>query len=183
MAEASWHHDFKRFFLDYYNVMVRFAKTYLSQDDCQDVVQDAFIKLYAAWNSVPTEGQARSFLYITVRHLCVSRLRHQSLEEMFILREMDEADNTAGADEFFSEVTYQETLRLLRRSIEELPPQSRRIMQLALKGNGNAEIAETLGISVNTVKTLKKSAYRSLRDSLGDVSDELFFLLLLGTVV
>lgn len=183
MADGSWHHDFKRFFLGYYNVMVRFACAYLPPTDCQDVVQDAFIKLYAAWDSIPTEGQARSFLYITVRHLCVSRLRHQSLEEMFILREMEQADDAVEADAFFSEVTYQETLRLLRKAVEELPPQSRRIIELALKGNGNAEIAETLGISVNTVKTLKKSAYRFLRDSLGDVSDELFFLLLLGTVV
>ncbi len=87
------------------------------------------------------------------------------------------------SDAFFSEVTCQETLRLLRKAVEELLPQSRRIIELALKGNGNAEIAETLGISVNTVKTLMKSACRFLRDSLGDVSDELFFLLLLGAVV
>ena len=39
-----------------------------------------------------------------------------------------------------------------------------------------------LGISVNTVKTLKKGAYKSLRNSLGDLPEEMLVLLLVVLV-
>ena len=65
------------------------------------------------------------------------------------------------------ELTYQETLRLLSFAISQLPPQTREIIQLGLEGNNNTEIADLLHISVNTVKSMKKSAYRRLREILG----------------
>ncbi|MFR1241668.1 MAG: LuxR C-terminal-related transcriptional regulator [Butyricimonas faecihominis] len=46
-----------------------------------------------------------------------------------------------------------------------------------LDGKNNNEIAETLDISINTVKTLKKNAYKFLRESLG--SRNLYILLFL----
>ena len=68
--------------------------------------------------------------------------------------------------DFLHEITYQETLRILHQAIDTLPPQTRKIN----------EIAEALNISVNTVKSLKKSAYTSLR---GQLKDPMLFLLFL----
>ncbi len=45
-------------------------------------------------------------------------------------------------------------------------------------GKNNNEIAETLNISVNTVKSLKKSAYTSLREQLKNPMLFLLFLLI-----
>ncbi|MFQ7742421.1 RNA polymerase sigma factor [Odoribacter splanchnicus] len=47
---------------------------------------------------------------------------------------------------------------------------------MGLNGKNNNEIAEALNISVNTVKSLKKSAYTSLR---GQLKDPMLFLLFL----
>ncbi len=44
----------------------------------------------------------------------------------------------------------------------------RAIMQLALEGKKNAEIAERLNVSPETVHTLKKVAYKKLRAFLTD---------------
>ena len=46
-------------------------------------------------------------------------------------------------------------------AIEKLPPQMKSIMQLALEGKSNPEIAETLNISGETVHSQKKIAYRN----------------------
>ena len=49
-----------------------------------------------------------------------------------------------------------------------VPTQMRAIMQLALEGKKNAEIAERLNVSPETVHTLKKVAYKKLRAFLTD---------------
>ena len=72
----------------------------------------------------------------------------------------------------------QDTLRILHQAIDTLPPQTRKIILLGLNGKNNNEIAETLNISVNTVKSLKKSAYTSLREQLKDPMLFLLFLLI-----
>ena len=68
--------------------------------------------------------------------------------------------------DFLQEVTRQETMRMLYVAIDQLPPQTRNVILLNLEGKTNPEVAEELGISVNTVKCLKKSAYETLREAL-----------------
>ena len=171
--------DFKSFFLNYFHTVVRFAVAYLQDEsECQDIAQETFIRLYQSWPSIETEEQARSFMYTTARNLCISRIRHQTIEEQFVLTELEKTNPDEPDENFYSEVTYQETLRLLRRAIDVLP---------AITSNYSAgtewhEVAEMLGISVNTVKTLKKGAYKSLRNSLGDLPEEMLVLLLVVLV-
>ena len=55
---------------------------------------------------------------------------------------------------------------MLYAAIDKLPPQTRRIILLNLDGKNNDEIAEELSVTVNTVKTLKQSAYSALRKML-----------------
>ena len=47
-------------------------------------------------------------------------------------------------------------------AVDKLPSQTRSIILLNLKGFNNTEV-ERLGVSVNTIKSLKKSAYETLR--------------------
>ena len=79
---------------------------------------------------------------------------------------------------FFKEVIRQETIRIIYQSINTLSPKVREIILLNLKGKNNQEIAEKLGISVNTVKFLKKSAYEKLRKILSKENLFLLFLFL-----
>ena len=73
------------------------------------------------------------------------------------------------ADAFFRDaIVEEETFRILSEAIEKLPTQMRAIMQLALEGKKNAEIAERLNVSPETVHTLKKVAYKKLRAFLTD---------------
>lgn len=171
--------NFKSFFLSYFNTVVRFAVTYLQDEsECQDIAQETFIRLYQSWSSIETEEQARSFMYTTARNLCISRIRHQTIEEQFVMAELEKVKPEEVDEQFYPEVTYQEILHLLRKAIDNLPHQSRQIILLGLAGKNNNEIADMLGISVNTVKTLKKGAYKSLRHALGNLSEELLVLLL-----
>lgn len=55
---------------------------------------------------------------------------------------------------------------------------SRRVVILTMEGLSNPEIAKELGVSVNTVKTIKLRAYRVLRERLKGI--QWLLLLLLG---
>ena len=76
-------------------------------------------------------------------------------------------------EEEVNEAMREEAFRLLDKAIETLPAQTRRILRLTLSGNSVNEIATNLKITVNTVKTLKQRAYKTLRDKFG----EMFILL------
>ena len=77
---------------------------------------------------------------------------------------------------FNQQVIEEDTFNLLYREIEKLPKSAKKIMLLALKGLKNKEIAETLGISENTVKTQKKIAYSKLKDKLSKTMLNFLFL-------
>lgn len=170
---------FKSFFLGHFNAVVRFASTFTGDaQTAQDIAQETFLRLYEHWDSLPTPEETRAFLYTTAHNLSISHLRHQDVEARFATQWLE---GGAGCEDprVAEEITYQETLRLLRRAVDSLPRQSRRIILLGLDGKNNQEIACLLGISVNTVKTLKKNAYKTLRSLLDDLTDERLFTLLL----
>lgn len=77
-------------------------------------------------------------------------------------------------------VTLRETIRILYDAIDRLPPQSQKIILLNLQGKNNNEVAEELNISVNTVKSLKKSAYMTLRKYVG--KEYLWLLIFLSEI-
>jgi len=64
----------------------------------------------------------------------------------------------------------------LLKTQENLPPKCKRIFILAIQGKNNDEIAKELNISVNTVKTQKKIAYRTLKDYIYEITCLLFLL-------
>ena len=72
-------------------------------------------------------------------------------------------------------VIEQETYLLVRKAVDTLPPRMRTIIYGMLDGKKNARIAEEMGIGEGTVKALKQTAYRKLREQL----KEHFYLLLL----
>ena len=52
----------------------------------------------------------------------------------------------------------EEVLGEIYRAIDELPPECRRVFRLGLEGLSNQEIADSLSISINTVRTQKQRA-------------------------
>ena len=59
---------------------------------------------------------------------------------------------------FEAEIIEQETFRIVRKAVEELPTQMRNIILYSMKGLKNNEIADKLQISEGTVHKLKKNS-------------------------
>lgn len=168
------HKEFKAFFESFFVPVYALMQRYTGEDElARDFTQEAFVKVFEHRHEFETEENAKAFLYTVARHIYLDHCRRQKVQEHFSARlseeDLDDYD-------FLKEVTRQETIRILYAAIDRLPDQTRTIILLNLKGNNNTEVAEMLDVSVNTVKTLKKSAYVTLRRLL---SKDLFMLLVI----
>ena len=156
LNEQEYHEVFKA----YYGSLCSFACQYVEDPElAADIVQDGFVKLWQLRDDFYYRHQVKAFLYTMVRNRSLNELEHSK-----VAYEYEQKIKAKKSDTFFHDaVVEEETFRILSEAIGKLPPQMRSIMQLALEGKKNAEIADTLQVSPETVHTLKKSAYKKLR--------------------
>ena len=156
--------EFKIFFKDYYIPVCRFVARYIGEEEAADIAQEVLVKVYERWTEFETSENARAFLYIIARNMCFDHLKHKRAENNYILSFPDNHEMVEQT--FLKEVTRQETFRILYNAIEQLPDSTRQVILYSLEGNSVQEVGDKMGISVNTVKTLKKNAYAALRNLL-----------------
>ena len=165
--------DFEVFFRENFPSVYAFMKRYTGDDElAADLAQETFIRVYERRDEIVSVDYGIALLYTVARHLYWNHCKHQGVKENYFAQ-LDEG-NVDDYD-FLQEVTRQETMRMLYVAIDQLPPQTRNVILLNLEGKTNPEVAEELGISVNTVKCLKKSAYETLR---GTLSQNYFVILI-----
>ena len=75
-------------------------------------------------------------------------------------------ENEDFSKDFMLDTVQEEIVRLLHLHIGDLPRVRRQIMKLSISGFSGKEIADKLGISVNTVKVQKNKSIKYLRDRL-----------------
>lgn len=160
MAIVS-HKEFKAFFETFFIPVYTLMQRYTGERELsRDFTQEAFVRVFEHWGEFETEENAKAFLYTVARRIYLDHCKHQKIENHYQNRVNEE--NTEEYD-FLKEVTQQEVSRILYDAVDKLPSQTRSIILLNLKGFNNTEVAERLGVSVNTIKSLKKSAYVTLR--------------------
>lgn len=161
---------FRELFEDYYPILCVFARKYLKDDEqAKDVAQEVLLVYWQNRENFDDIYKVRGYLYTVARNRCLNLIKRGHIDENYmheISREMDE--------EMEDEILRQETYLLVRKAVEALPNQMRHIIEMAMQGKKNAEIAEQLSIAEGTVHTLKKTAYKKLREQLKDR----FYLLL-----
>lgn len=113
------------------------------------------------------------FIYRVVRNKALNELEHSKVVYEYAQNVIEKKK-----DSFFHDaIVEEETYRIVSEAINKLPDQMKAIMQLSLEGKKNAEIADRLNISTETVHTLKKIAYKKLRENLKDYYYFLLFFI------
>ena len=126
--------------------------TRASAKDPEDLVHDVLLRMFTLdrWRAV---DRPLSYAAQTLRNLVLAEVRHRKVVPIVPLPAFEWAelaDERPGADR---EAEARDDLRLLRELIEALPPQCRRVVTLKkIHGLTNAEIAETMGLSISTVE-------------------------------
>jgi len=155
--------NFERLFKDNYAKLCYFAGQLLNDSEAaNDVVQETFMTF---WNLSAEEKQAISsvngFLYQSVKNASLNRLRRQKLEYSYLNQQDSEPIEDAVA---LNLMIKSEVIAEINKVLETLPANCQQIFRMGyLEGLKNHEIADTLGISINTVKTQKKRGLQLLK--------------------
>lgn len=152
-----------KLFTDYYSSLCSFAMYYIENKDVvEDLVQDVFVKLWETREKWSKVEDFSAYAYQMVRYRCFNYLRDEKIKNQAIANLSEEIDITE-INNYIAEETY----RLLLNSVNDLPPACRAVFSLALEGYKAKDIAEQLGIAVETVKKQKQIAKRILKEKLG----------------
>ena len=164
----------KEFFESYFSLFLQFALKYIPDEEtCKDIVQEAFIKYWRQENNFNDEIALNTYLYKSIRNGCLNQLRHENVRKKYF---ESLPDDWELEDYFMENVIKEEVANIVLQEINKLSETSRKILFKALDGYSNEEIAEELGVSVNTVKTHKARSYIMLRQNLGHLRVLLFLL-------
>ena len=163
LQEGDWE-AFSSFFSSYAERLYLYAAGFVSdREEARDIVQDTFIYLWVNRAKIKCSGSLYAYLLRSVKNSCIDYRLHQKVREKYrkecvILKE--ETDDDDNLEHIYTR---------LRATIEALPSKCREIFILGcVEGMDYKEIADQLGISVNTVKTQIKVAYKKVRSELGD---------------
>ena len=178
MKDHRLHHDkdeafqllFKSFFPALYSFTLQLVK---APENAKDITQETFLRIYQRWDVYGLSSDTRAFLYTTAKNLCIDHFRKAKIIQSY---ELGNKPAEFIEDNYLDELTKQESIRILYQAVKELPLQSREVIKHSLTGKNNNEIVDAMGISLNTVKTHKKTAYRILREKL---LPDIFILILL----
>ena len=138
-------------FKKYYQPLVVFVVRHVGDEDvAKDIVQDIFFKLFESSRSLP------------------DYLRHLQVEDKYKFLMAEAMINVPDMDEEIDEQVYDK----VNLAIESLPEQCRLIIKLnVLEGKKYQEIAEELGITINTIRTQVSRGYKKLREILAEEMD------------
>ena len=165
----GWEPAFKELFGRYYTTLCAFASRIVkNEESAKDIVQDIFFKLFESSQSLPDDFQLKSWFYKVARNAAVDYLRHLQVEDKYKFLMAEAMISVPDVDEEIDEQVYDK----VNLAIESLPKQCRLIIKLnVLEGKKYHEIAEELGITINTIRTQVSRGYKKLREILAEEVD------------
>jgi RNA polymerase sigma-70 factor (ECF subfamily) len=151
--------------LHQYGNLVRSLARRMSFDpnDAEDAVQEIFIDL---WKSAPRFDPDRApesvFVTTIARRRLIDRQRRSRREPQFepLHETVQNGDNPE------EEVTRRSIHSRLREALKELPPERQRVMTLTVRGLTHAQIADSTGLPLGTVKSHVRRGLAKVRDGL-----------------
>lgn len=152
LVDKSIDLDFKDFFVSHKDKVYKYAYMHFRDGDlASDIVQEAFSKIWAKWDTIDAGQNYSSYLYSTTRNLVFDELRKRQVRLQYsALKQLGvEAHDNSIEDK----IAYKDLEKLYKEAISKLPKCRMEIYALSKEEFlNNSEIAEKLGISVNTVR-------------------------------
>lgn len=175
--EESFRTLFDRF---YWPLFRFFEHRGFSTEECQDLIQETFLRVYRGIEAFRGEARWEHWLFRIANNTAIKAVRHRAAAKRagqeVPLEGEDEAELRAatggsarGAAEPLRQLLGKETRDLLVEAIEGLPGQMRRCVRLrVLQDLDYDEIAEILQLAPSTVKVQLFKARKRLQMELGD---------------
>ena len=147
--------------------LVRLARLFVDdRNAAEDLVQEAFIRLARSAHRIKDESKAAAYL----RSIVLNLARDNNRRGLVSLRHHLPGDDLRASTE--DEIELREEQRDVIDALRDLPHRQRTALVLRYYEElGIDEIAETMGISRNSVKTHLQRGLTALEQRLGDATD------------
>ena len=156
-------HAFDVLYRRYHEVLYVYSYKLLKDSDtAADIVQSVFIKLWEHSDYMPVEVNVKAYLYSMVRNKVINYIRDNRsrlIHNYCIVREnglIEDAD-------FLQSIEDAAEQDKLKKAMEKLTVQQRKVIEYRLEGKSNAEIAELMGISKKTVENHLNLVLKEIR--------------------
>lgn len=148
--------------------LVRLARIFTDdRNAAEDLVQEAFIRLYRSTDRIEDRGKTAAYLRSILLNLC----RDHNRRGLMSLRHQHAAEPATVSAEPDDLVLQNESQAEVVDALRELSLRQRECLVLRFYLDlSEREIAQTLGISANSVKTHCRRGLSTLRSSLGEAS-------------
>jgi RNA polymerase sigma-70 factor (ECF subfamily) len=170
--------DFRKLFFKFHGNLVLFANKFTGDmQDSQDLVQDAFMKLWEQYQADASINSPKAYLFQAVRNNCLNHYRHLKTKytvEEDLASKINSLERSAYFDnnnplQSLLELEMKEKIETL---VETMPEKCQKVYKMSrhdfLK---NKEIANELDISVKMVEKHISKALMTLRFGLSDYQD------------
>ena len=131
-----------------FNYLYRLVR---QKQDAEDLTQAAFIKLYKSLKFIDPDKNFKSWLYKIATNTAYDWFRKKKRQAELLVPEAEEYLETNQAEEAYYEV---ETAFELEQALDQIKPVYKSVLLLYYKEElSYQEIADSLGLPINTVKT------------------------------
>ncbi|PCJ62448.1 MAG: RNA polymerase subunit sigma-70 [Candidatus Hydrogenedentota bacterium] len=145
-----------------------------NREEALDVAQEAFIKAYRKINMWKPSGSFRSWLFRITANQAIDAQRKRSRRREIHSEAEVLGKSVPRESKAVEQISESERAESIRAALETLSPKQRQVFVLKHYEDFTlAEIAETLDVSIGSVKVHLFRAVRKLRDELQDSLGEL----------
>jgi RNA polymerase sigma factor (sigma-70 family) len=135
-----------------------------SENDIDDIVQESYVRLLRA-RDTGALNSPKAFLFAIARNLAMDRVRRRHILQAESFAENDALSVLEEGEGIPETVARIQELEILTEAIQSLPDRCRQIFTLRkVYGLSQAEIAQRLGVSENTISTQLKIGVRKCMD-------------------
>lgn len=172
----AFHRIYNRYCKRLYSFVLRYVK---QEEDAEGIVQEVFLKLWESRSKIDIYASFEAFLFTVAYNQTISILRKKVNEEKY-LKHLKSRNQFRQTPDIAEEVHFKELNEKVNSLLNNLTPRQQEIFLLSRqKGLKHAEIAQQLGISVNTVKNHLVAALSYLRSRIDqNTMLNLFFIYL-----
>ena len=168
----------------YKNRLLYFAMKFVkSREFAEDIFQDAFTVVWQSRRFINPDASFSSYLYTIVRNRILNQIRDMANEDK--LKEQILSHAVDSANETNNKILFDDLKDVVSRALEQLTPRQREVFNMSRDLQmSHKEIAEALGVSVNTVQEHISVSLKVIRAYLtkysGTSADILLILLCLN---
>lgn len=154
----------ERLLAELWHPLCRYAEGILAgAADPEDVVQEAFIKLWGRRDRWSADGSLRALLYTVTRNAALDERRRMGRHE----KSLDQVPRPRPQPTPSEEAMAEDLREAAARAVSELPPKRQEVFRLAREeGLSYAEIAAVMDVSPQTVANQMSLALADLREAL-----------------